>query len=749
MITIPKAILVSIIFGNEMKLYLKFFLTLVAVFLFTWIFYVIYQLTSWKNSLEPSKIFSIKDEQVLVVHKPSGFEWSQFEFTTLHENRNLINPLLSNLASGNKVYISKKRNIILVESSVGWTDSDLKRVLTKSNLRFSKIRDGELKIEQYKALLKNNRLLIYKYDEDIEGSDFDWSQLDRNASASLVRFQKSKIDFIDIFIKNENTIEYHSRNAGKIKGKLIDDLSIFQSYVPVKSSGYQFFEKTYLASIDPVFRKSPIYKFLNDGIVSFAFEGKPVLLCNFVEGQNLVQNLNEYFQRQEDNSLIGKFDNLSISQKISSSRLNSYFISTIDNVAIITLDEDVNKLILDEIGLSKTWLYNEEELEKNNKNLPKLVSHRSFNKLKNSTISVLGDKIIQTEVKYRSEKLQLNTDLEYISILISSKILDFESFNGRGNLVCLTDKGELVGIENGIKTWKKNMNDTPVGGLQVLKNNEAEYIIATGTKSIHILDRYGKYLDAFPIQLEKSKITCQANAYMNKGELFVGFLNDKNQISIVNSKGKTNRSFQLKEIIDCDKIDFFISKSNIHFIIGGLNQANVYNLDEKSLVKKITGGSNYQICDYPNSTILYYLKNGGIKQWQFSDGEIEDNDKESDGQFLDRIVNSKYVDSTLYTIAMKGSKLFTVKNNRSLIFEKEFGGTSPLTGDIFINNFNELYFSIVAGIENGLYLYDSKGRLYVKGMIEGSNKVVLNQSPGYSLTLTTVVNGYLVQYFLK
>jgi hypothetical protein len=98
---------------------------------------------------------------------------------------------------------------------------------------------------------------------------------------------------------------------------------------------------------------------------------------------------------------------------------------------------------------------------------------------------------------------------------------------------------------------------------------------------------------------------------------------------------------------------------------------------------------------------------------------------------------------------MKGSKLFTVKNNRSLIFEKEFGGTSPLTGDIFINNFNELYFSIVAGIENGLYLYDSKGRLYVKGMIEGSNKVVLNQSPGYSLTLTTVVNGYLVQYFLK
>ena len=71
------------------------------------------------------------------------------------------------------------------------------------------------------------------------------------------------------------------------------------------------------------------------------------------------------------------------------------------------------------------------------------------------------------------------------------------------------------------------------------------------------------------------------------------------------------------------------------------------------------------------------------------------------------------------------------------------------SANIYRNSFKETYFSVVDGNENNVYLYDSKGRMYVKGVIEGSKKVSLNQTAGFSITLTTIVDGYLIQYFIK
>jgi hypothetical protein len=89
------------------------------------------------------------------------------------------------------------------------------------------------------------------------------------------------------------------------------------------------------------------------------------------------------------------------------------------------------------------------------------------------------------------------------------------------------------------------------------------------------------------------------------------------------------------------------------------------------------------------------------------------------------------------------------KNLKEVLFEKDFGNARLSSAGIFKNSYKETYFSVVDGTENNVYLYDSKGRMYVKGVIEGSGKVSLNQCAGFSLTLTTIVDGYLVQYFIK
>jgi hypothetical protein len=93
--------------------------------------------------------------------------------------------------------------------------------------------------------------------------------------------------------------------------------------------------------------------------------------------------------------------------------------------------------------------------------------------------------------------------------------------------------------------------------------------------------------------------------------------------------------------------------------------------------------------------------------------------------------------------------LIVSKNESEILLETDFGNSSISFSDIFMNSFEELYFAVADGAENKLYLYDGKGKNYVKGFIEGTKKVSLNQTNGFSLTVTTIIDGYIVQYLIK
>jgi hypothetical protein len=717
---------------------------LILIGLVCWTGYAIYEMTNWRNSLEPAEIFCSKDEKVLVIHKPNAFDWNQIEFAALSETKNLLDPLLSNLPSSCKVYVSKTRSLILLENTIDWTNESLIKYLSKSNLRYS-WKDGDLKIEQFSTVRTKNKLLIFKYEEDVQGAEFKWSELDQNATASIVTFGKSAIDFVDIYSKNNNTIEFHTKNSKGIQGKLIDDLSIFQSYIPAKATEYIFYENTYLKSIDAEFRKGPIQSFVESGLVSFYFENQPIVMCQFKEGQNAVQNLNEFFQKKEDNTLVGKFDNLSISNKLRLAK-GTYYVQTIDNIAFFASSQEVLDLILKEIELGKTWLYNDEDLSSYRQNLPKSVSYRSFTKLQNKSISVLGSKIVETQVKYKAEKLTLNTDLEYLSVSINGKIKDFESFIGKGNIVCLTEEGLILGIENGTKTWKKDMEDKPVGDMQVLKTKEKEYLVITGSKSIHVIDRYGKYLDGYPVKWTKSNLVVSSNAYLTKGQISVGAYSSAGTLILFNSAGKLSKELKINQIEGVENLDFFSVDSKLHVSLKSSDRVIIYNIEEKKMVKEIENCSFSILTDIPNSSFVSYSKAGKLTQLNYPN---KDNEEVVTEIKADVITTVQSIDSIIYTISLFGNQAYISKNGREVIFEKDFANSRINSGDIFKNSFKETYFSVSDGMENGVYLYDEKGRMYVKGKIEGTKKVSLNQASGYSVTLATVVDGYIIQYLVK
>ena len=716
----------------------------VVIALLGWTGYAIYEMTNWRNSLEPADIFSIKDEKVLVIHKPNSYDWNQIEFAALAENKNLLDPLLSNLPANCKVYVSKTRSLMLLENTTHWTNESLIACLSKSKLRYSQ-KEGEFKIEQFSTLKTKNKLLIFKYEEDVEGAEFNWSELDQNATASIVSFGKNTVDFVDIYSKNDNTIEFHTKNSKGIQGRLIDDISIFQSYIPAKAIDYIFYENTYLKSLDAEYKKGPIHSFVESGLASFYFDNQTVVMCQFKDGQNAVQNLNEYFQKNEDNTFFGRYDNLVISSKLRAPK-GMYYVKTIDNIAFFAASQEVLDLILKEIELGKTWLYNDEDLGLHRQNLPKSVSFRSFSKLLNKSISVLGNKLVETQVKYKTEKLTLNTDLEYLSISINGKIKDFESFNGKGNLVCLTEEGIIIGVENGTKTWKKDMEDKPVGEIQLLKSKEKEYLVITGSKSIHIIDRYGKYAEGYPIKWTKSDFTCASNAFINKGQISVGAYSSTNTLILFNSAGKLSKEIKVGQIEGVENLDFFSIENKLHVSMKTLDRVVIYSIEEKKVVKEIASINSARLTDIPNASFISCSRDGKLVQINFPNDESKEEGKVI---MADVITTVQSIDSTIYAISLSGNKAHISKNGREVVFEKDFANSRINSGDIYKNSFKETYFSVLDGIENGVYLYDEKGRMYVKGKIEGSKKVSLNQASGYSVSVTTVVDGYIIQYLVK
>jgi hypothetical protein len=70
----------------------------------------------------------------------------------------------------------------------------------------------------------------------------------------------------------------------------------------------------------------------------------------------------------------------------------------------------------------------------------------------------------------------------------------------------------------------------------------------------------------------------------------------------------------------------------------------------------------------------------------------------------DVIIASQSIDSILYTISLSGNQAFVSKNGKDVMFEKDLANSQINSGDVFKNSFKEIYFAVVDGMENGVFV---------------------------------------------
>jgi len=281
--------------------------------------------------------------------------------------------------------------------------------------------------------------------------------------------------------------------------------------------------------------------------------------------------------------------------------------------------------------------------------------------------------------------------------------------------------------------------------MQVLKTKDEEYLVVTALNSIHIISRFGKYLEGYPLKWTNSEFICSSNAFIYKGQVSVGVVTSSNSLVIFNSAGKLSNEINLKDINGVSNIDFFTVDGRLHGTLLTSDKIIIYALSEKKVVKQVQNINSAILVDVPNLSLISYSNSGRLIYTKYPGS----NDQGVSDISTDEVIESKMIDSSLYTISMSGNKAFISKNGKNILIEKDLANSRINSGDILKNSFKEIYFAVLDVIGNGVFLYDEKGRMYVKGKIEGTRKVSLNQGSGYSVLVTTVIDGYLIQYLLK
>ena len=124
------------------------------------------------------------------------------------------------------------------------------------------------------------------------------------------------------------------------------------------------------------FSNSLISKYIKTGLVSFVLEKDKILVFDYEDNMEPLENLKEHFSMKTSNSSKVYFANLPISEKLDLKKENIY-LCTKNNFAFLSSSSDAIDNVLTEISLSNTWRFNEKEISKITMDMPKSVNFRS------------------------------------------------------------------------------------------------------------------------------------------------------------------------------------------------------------------------------------------------------------------------------------------------------------------------------------------------------------------------------------
>ena len=693
------------------------------------------ELTLKHKTHKTANYFSIEDETIYAINFPCTINPVNDSTQTIPLNSELINSLAPSIPENCSVYFSKRRGLVVFESTYDWTQIALKSLFTngKHQVKFTGIR--ELSYGKFHGHYTKN-ILVLRAPEVSKKISLLSFNIDRKASRSRIEISEDGSKVTDYYEKTDGQISYSSNMT---KGNLAtnaDDQSTFSQFIPSSFDAYTFFELNYLTAIDSVFDACVLSKWIETGLLILKKNDKSIFIMDMKQGQRAIDNLNEVLGIEDTDENFRYLKNFKLTQTDNETTSEGYFITDIQNFVVLSKDKTLFDELGAEISLGNSLNKNQKKSNRVFSGLPKNVLYRSYEvNNSSSTISKAGEKWITTNYVREQDKLNTEEDQSksYFSMNPSEKINSFYAYSGRGNTFLITASNKWIRFENGIRKWEKTFDKKVVAKpkLMEMSTEQNQDISILFEDEALIVDKDGRILNRFPTSGSVHPIRFR----LRKKISFL--IPNVNTMTVTDNDGQALSTYSFSSRI----LDMVLFKENGRKYVGVLCEKMLFiiDLEQKRTKRKFPLEDKHSLLNFSEkSVIISSDKNQTIDL----NGNRSSVESPEGFDFKTAYVNS----NNLELLFTKGNEIISMNSAGQFIGKKSINCTSIDHVVVYAKVNKPIQIGVLDGIENKIVLLSSNNFIELGEKRHGEKNLQLTTYDDRGISITTFLGDKLIQY---
>ena len=693
------------------------------------------ELTLKHKTHKTANYFSIEDETIYAINFPCTINPVNDSTQTIPLNSELINSLAPSIPENCSVYFSKRRGLVVFESTYDWTQIALKSLFTngKHQVKFTGIR--ELSYGKFNGHYTKN-ILVLRAPEVSKKISLLSFNIDRKASRSRIEISEDGSKVTDYYEKTDGQISYSSNMT---KGNLAtnaDDQSTFSQFIPSSFDAYTFFELNYLSAIDSVFDACVLSKWIETGLLILKKNDKSIFIMDMKQGQRAIDNLNEVLGIEDTDENFRYLKNFKLTQTDNETTSEGYFITDIQNFVVLSKDKTLFDELGAEISLGNSLNKNQKKSNRVFSGLPKNVLYRSYEvNNSSSTISKAGEKWITTNYVREQDKLNIEEDQSksYFSMNPSEKINSFYAYSGRGNTFLITASNKWIRFENGIRKWEKTFDKKVVAKpkLMEMSTEQNQDISILFEDEALIVDKDGRILNRFPTSGSVHPIRFR----LRKKISFL--IPNVNTMTVTDNDGQALSTYSFSSRI----LDMVLFKENGRKYVGVLCEKMLFiiDLEQKRTKRKFPLEDKHSLLNFSEkSVIISSDKNQTIDL----NGNRSSVESPEGFDFKTAYVNS----NNLELLFTKGNEIISMNSAGQFIGKKSINCTSIDHVVVYAKVNKPIQIGVLDGIENKIVLLSSNNFIELGEKRHGEKNLQLTTYDDRGISITTFLGDKLIQY---
>jgi hypothetical protein len=720
-------------------MFARLFLLLLGFISLAWIIFIGYDLLDQKDKISPQHIFSEKDGEILIINRSAEVHLDELNYDIKSEFKDLFSDLLKTIYPNERIYISEKRNLLMIEIPNIWTEGEIKKYFKTKSLLISEIENKNFKLkDKFSGFYKKNYLLITtekSFDSHIEN---EWPLWDNKASASIVHLSHP-LKSTNIYFKADNTISYQTKYGKDFKSKKIDDKDLFAQYLPASIENYHFIEKEYAKNINALNQESPIYQWMEDGMVVFIYNNTPCILSDY---NKMIDPVNLLISNEGNPSeMTNNFKNIRLTKSFPSNLKKGFYIGKLSDKVILSESKEIVEKITADYLLGNTLALSKDKSDKIFAKMPKKVSERNHNLGKTYSLSSYKNLLIRTEFFSTSipeNTISQSTEIRNNSFVFTSKI---KSFLGNGNIIyAISEDKQILAISNKKQLWKKELEGEIIGNpklIDVFENGNIQLLINTSEK-IYLLNSEGKNVNEFPLNF-KSMNPVSHYRWNNKTNFLA--INNSKELAQIDQNGRIIKKIKLPFSDVNLEVDVYRNQNVLTAIISGESFSQTVDLDKNKLLK-----TRYNL----PKTRQQLKVNSGFYYFDIENNQVNRTDQLGNKSLVysgNEIKNLKklYRGKQQIICFQDGNQIFVI-DETGKIASKIKTSINEIEDFDLLTFGNETYLAVIDEIENDIFIFNSKGEKLNEKAFEGKKAVKLSIDRG-KLMISSIIQNNIVQYY--